>query len=191
MKKHKPEYKIEIECEPEQMDFRGNACCIDPETDLAAEQEIADRLDSGDVWAWCSVRVVAIAEDGARGYSSYLGGCNYKDEAEFRDCLYFTDLCNEAREDLIKVEHSHRQGIQTKYFGPTDSRGSRVKVWAQAGVRYFSWDHALNPDQNHAAAAKMFATEWQWTGHWLGGALPDGTGYLFVNARRDLVRDEA
>lgn len=190
MKKHKPTLKYEIECELDPEPFVGSIC-IDPKTDEDWEAEVRERLDRGDVWAWCTVRVVAIAEDGARGYSSYLGGCNYKDEAEFRDCLYFTDLCNEAREDLIKVEHSHRQGIQTKYFGPTDSRGSRVKVWAQAGVRYFSWDHALNPDQNHAAAAKMFATEWQWTGHWLGGALPDGTGYLFVNARRDLVRDEA
>lgn len=175
----------EIEITEEHIPVRGNAMASgDDAADRELEDEILARLDRGDLWAWCSVRVKAIAPDGSIGCSSWLGGCSYKDEADFRNDGgegYFTDLCNEAAADLCRFEGSFRQGIQTKYCGPTNSRGARVKVWAQAGVKYIPWDHALNADENHRAAAKAFAAEWEWHGRWIGGALPDGTGYLFVN----------
>lgn len=172
----------EIECEQDQSDFRGHFASGEDELDRALEAEIAKRLDRGDIWAWCCVRVVAIADNGDRAYSDWLGGCCYGSEADYRtNSGYFTDQCAEARANLCTVEQSHRQGIQTRYFGPTNTKGARVKVWAQAGARYISWDHALNADANHAAACQKFADEWGWTGRWIGGQMPDGKGYLFVN----------
>lgn len=183
-KKDTVKYEIEIQQELEAV--RGHFATGDGAADRATEDQILRRLERGDTWARCSVRVKAIADNGAEAYSSWLGACSYQNEADFRNDGgegYFTDLCNEAREELCRFEQSHRQGIQTKYCGPTNSRGSRVKVWAQAGVRYVSWDHALNVEANHAAAARKYAHEWGWTGRWIGGALPDGTGYLFVNVK--------
>lgn len=49
------------------------------------------------------------------------------------------------------------QAIRTKYYGPTNFRGSRIKAEAQAGSRWMEWDHALMSQpvvagQTHEAA---------------------------------------
>lgn len=72
-----------------------------------------------------------------------------------------------------------RQAIQTRYAGPTDSRGSRIIVKADAGRMTVSWDHALDVTENHTAAARKFAEKYGWEGKWVGGSLPGG-GYVFV-----------
>lgn len=81
---------------------RGNA--IDSgnaATDKDIEDEILERLDRGDVWAWALVKVTAECE-GFDGFGfSYLGGCSYKDEKEFREDSYFEDLKTSALDDLI------------------------------------------------------------------------------------------
>ncbi len=71
------------------------------------------------------------------------------------------------------------QAITTKFFGPGNVRGSRVKATAQAGSITLAWDHALNPDQNHVAAAQALATKLDWSGKWHGGAHASN-GYCFV-----------
>lgn len=73
-----------------------------------------------------------------------------------------------------------RQAVVTKYLGPTNGRGSRVKARAQAGSITVDWNHALNPADNHALAARTLATKWGWAGVWQGGALPGGDGYAFT-----------
>jgi hypothetical protein len=73
------------------------------------------------------------------------------------------------------------QAIITRYLGPTNFRGGRVKATCQAKSKTLEWDHALNPTQNHIAAAKAIATELGWNyGKWTGGELPDGKGTAFV-----------
>jgi hypothetical protein len=65
------------------------------------------------------------------------------------------------------------QAIVTKFIAPTCTRPSRVKATCQARSITLSWDHALNPDRNHRAAA--LATQLGWTGRWTAGDLPDGS----------------
>lgn len=72
------------------------------------------------------------------------------------------------------------QAITTKYLGPTDRRGSRVKAIAAAGSMTIPWDCALNSDRNHAQAALALAQKFNWTGRYIGGGLPDGSGSVFV-----------
>ena len=78
-----------------------------------------------------------------------------------------------------------RQAITTEYKGPTNHRGSRIIVRAQAGRMTVPWDHALDVAENHRAAAMMFVAKWDWgePSDWVGGALPSG-GYVFVDKRR-------
>jgi hypothetical protein len=74
------------------------------------------------------------------------------------------------------------QAINTKSFGPGNVRGSRVKASAQAGSIFVGWDHALNYERNHAAAAQALATKFGWHGPWIGGGMPNGGGMVWVQA---------
>jgi hypothetical protein len=89
-----------LTAEPDQQSPRGNALASgDDEEDRKCEDEILRRIDEGDVWAWCVVKVeahyhVLVGVD-------YLGGCSYKDEADFREPGgYFDDMKGEALADL-------------------------------------------------------------------------------------------
>lgn len=76
------------------------------------------------------------------------------------------------------------QAIITKYIGPTNVRGSRVKATAQAGSVTLEWDDALNRDDNHMAAAKALATKLGWDyGEFIAGTLPDGCDVWVLNAK--------
>lgn len=75
------------------------------------------------------------------------------------------------------------QAVTTRFAGPTNHRGSRVLVRAQAGCMIVSWDHALGVEENHEAAAKAYLQKMGWDkfdGTWHGGALPEGHGNVFV-----------
>ena len=74
-----------------------------------------------------------------------------------------------------------RQAIVTKYLGPTNARGSRVKATAQAGTIAVPWDDARDVIENHEAAAKALAARYRWsTERMHGGAMPDDAGFVWV-----------
>lgn len=74
-----------------------------------------------------------------------------------------------------------RQSIHTRYIGPTDSRGARVKARTSSGLSLtLSCDDALGTDENHKAAAQALAVKLGWNGHWVAGAAPDGRGNVYV-----------
>ncbi|MEZ2409844.1 hypothetical protein AB6806_23920 [Bosea sp. RCC_152_1] len=75
-----------------------------------------------------------------------------------------------------------RQAIVTKYLGPTNSRGSRIKATASAGSVTIPYSYDLRTEDAHAKAAKVLARKMGWAGHWHGGGTPEGTGYVFVNS---------
>lgn len=74
-----------------------------------------------------------------------------------------------------------RQAIETKYHGPTNTRGSRISARAGAGRIFVPYDHALDIYENHAAAARAFADRFQWGSEWVGGATADGYCFCSVN----------
>jgi hypothetical protein len=79
-----------------------------------------------------------------------------------------------------------RQAIVTKYIGPTNSKGARVKATAEAGSITLSWDHALNAGDNHRTAAEALAKKFHWPYERLiGGGMPNNSGYCFVMFDRD------
>jgi hypothetical protein len=75
------------------------------------------------------------------------------------------------------------QAIITKYFGPTNSRGSRIKATCASGSVTISYPHELLGQACHRAAADALVQKMGWTGsHYgglLGGQLPSGE-YVFV-----------
>ncbi len=72
-----------------------------------------------------------------------------------------------------------RQAIVTRYLGPTNVRGSRVKATAEAGSITLSWDDALGSYENHAKACEALVAKFKWGGTWYGGGTADG--YVFVD----------
>lgn len=71
------------------------------------------------------------------------------------------------------------QAITTRYLGPTDHRGARIKAQAAAGQVVHNWDYALNSSENHRAAALLLCRQLGWEGEIAGGVVHDGS-YAFV-----------
>lgn len=78
------------------------------------------------------------------------------------------------------------QAITTKYLGPTDSHGARVKACCEARFITIGWDHALDMEANHDAAALALIRKLGWDQDcyrdWFRGGLPDRTGNVYVCA---------
>lgn len=81
-----------------------------------------------------------------------------------------------------------RQAIVTKYLGPTNHRGARVKASCHSTSRVYPWEDALDANDNHTAAARALAQALGWLGQgWTlaGGAMPDGSGNCYVFVQGD------
>lgn len=80
------------------------------------------------------------------------------------------------------------QAIQTKYFGPSNVKGSRIKAACAARSVVVGYDYALNSAGNHIAAAEKLIALLGWTGVAYGtlatGTLADGS-YVHVLTGHD------
>jgi hypothetical protein len=87
---------------------------------------------------------------------------------------------------MLKTQPGHvankygRQAITTRYLGPGNVRGSRVKATAEAGSVTLDWDDALDSYDNHVKAAEALVAKFKWGGVWYGGGT--GAGYVFVDS---------
>lgn len=175
-----------FELEPEEESPRGHFGYETEEENAAAENAILERLARGDERAWCWLQVTATDADGNTGSDSlgcvYLGeDVGWGDRLEAHVRATFPDLWDQAllalnAERLRKHTPKLQRVCETKYFGPTDHRGSRVRARhvTTRKAKTVSWDHALDSFENHAAAAELvLGRRPQW------GASVDGGGYLF------------
>lgn len=91
-----------IEAEQDDIPIRGNALASgDDELDKQVEDELIERVNNGDVWAWASVKVTASIPGIDLEGVDYLGGCSYKDEEDFKQPGgYYDGMKNEALADL-------------------------------------------------------------------------------------------
>lgn len=85
----------------EEVQVRGNAMASgDDAGDKAYEDEIIQRLDNGDVWAWALVKVIAEW----RGVETfcYCGCCSYEDEKDFMESSnIYEEMKQESYVDLL------------------------------------------------------------------------------------------
>lgn len=86
-----------------------------------------------------------------------------------------------ANDSKVTVVQAPHRAIFTTYLGPTDTKGSRIIARiAGSGKRFIiSWDYALNPGDNHDAAAIEACKRMGWSGK-LRGASISGGGYVYV-----------
>lgn len=109
------EIEIELILHPEYEQIEGNACaCGEPDCYEAHIKPIIEDAEYNP-WAWCCVEVRATF-DGVTG-SDFLGGCSYKNEADFKTPGgYYEDMVNEAIERL-EAELERGARAADRYFG--------------------------------------------------------------------------
>jgi len=74
------------------------------------------------------------------------------------------------------------KAILTKYFGPGNVRGSRIKADDGDGNTVMvPYNHALNGEGNHRAAAEALCNKMDWNGRLVGGGLKHGMAWVFVD----------
>jgi hypothetical protein len=84
------------------------------------------------------------------------------------------------RDDFLKP----MQAIITKYFGPSNVRGARVKAMCDAGSITLSWDHSLDVEKNHHTAALKLCAKLGWEGKLASGGMPKaGYCYAFITRK--------
>lgn len=79
------------------------------------------------------------------------------------------------------------QAIRTRYFGPTNAKGSCIKAECDAGALSLPYDSGMNPAENHMHAARMLCKKLRWTkeekeyAQMAYGVLSDGSyAHVFV-----------
>lgn len=82
-----------------------------------------------------------------------------------------------------------KQAIKTKYLSCTNTRGSRIKAYCEAGSVQIPYPHEHNQDTAHLAACHTLQRKLadqtknkEWNRPMIGGALPRNEGYCFVFA---------
>ena len=81
------------------------------------------------------------------------------------------------------------KAIWTKYLGPTNFRGSRVKAVAENANGFgaeigatVEYDDALSVEANHDSAALALCEKMGWPGDLMRGGRPDGMGNVYTFA---------
>ena len=73
------------------------------------------------------------------------------------------------------------KAIQTKYVGPTYTRGSRIIATDCDGNKVtISYSHELR-DEIHRKAAEALCAKMGWTGKLVSGSIKNGMVFVFVD----------
>ena len=72
------------------------------------------------------------------------------------------------------------KAIWTKYLGPTNVRGSRVKASAEGVSVTVPYASELNAERAHDEAALALVRKMGWPGTLVRGGRPDMRGYVYV-----------
>lgn len=73
------------------------------------------------------------------------------------------------------------KAIFTKYIGPTNFKGSRVKAYdGDNNAITIDWDDDATPDENHKRAAHFLCREMRWCGALVMGAHKNVNAHVFV-----------
>ena len=75
------------------------------------------------------------------------------------------------------------QAIETKYLGPSNVKGARIKATASAGSVTVGYDHALSLEANFRFAARALCAKFGWPLEFSEGTLPNGNQVFILNER--------
>jgi hypothetical protein len=98
----KKDIEIIVEALKEQASVRGNVIASgNDKYDKKVEDEILAKLENGNIWAWCTVKITC-RYNGLES-TEYLGCCSYEDEKDFiKNSGYYDDMVATCIADLQK-----------------------------------------------------------------------------------------
>lgn len=80
------------------------------------------------------------------------------------------------------------KAITTKYIGPTNFRGSRVKASDGDGNSYtMAWDSAYGAESNHRAAVQSLCAKMLWHGTLVAGETKHGWVWVWTDYQEPIV----
>lgn len=91
------EVEITVHAEESDVPIKGSFCGTTEWETQAMERDAIDAAAQS-VWGWANITVFAERADLVG--TNHLGGCSYKDEADFKSCPYYADMVKEALADL-------------------------------------------------------------------------------------------
>ena len=75
------------------------------------------------------------------------------------------------------------KAITTKYYGPTNTRGSRIRATDHDGHSVtVPYDYSKSHTDVHAVAALALCKRMNWTGELIAGHTNDGCVFVFANS---------
>lgn len=77
------------------------------------------------------------------------------------------------------------QAIETKFLGPTNTKGARIKASSQAGSVIVPYEHR-GVESAHDAALRALVTKLGWWGVWARGANGMNNAYVCISRSRDI-----
>ncbi|RPJ26018.1 MAG: hypothetical protein EHM35_15200 [Planctomycetaceae bacterium] len=81
------------------------------------------------------------------------------------------------------------KAIQTKYLGPTDTKGIRIKASdSDNNSVTIHVDNSLNSEQNHYHAAEELCRKMKWSGTYAGGHTKHGMVWVCIDSRYQFTR---
>ena len=79
------------------------------------------------------------------------------------------------------------KAIETKYYGPTNTRGARVTARDSDGnAATIPYPYELSGEAVHRAAAEQLCGKMGWTGRLAGGATKRGYVFVFVSTAQEV-----
>lgn len=151
--------QFELIAHPEETPIKGNVMdCGKDQEDHKAEQMVQEQLESGNMWAWCTVEVKATWQNFT--YSDFIGCCSFKSQQDFEQ-LYYDDMAQTCLAELNEMVANTFNKLAFK--GATDDQLQKelnnrgwlvIDKWHRDDIIYKAEDMKiiLNEDQIEAIA---------------------------------------
>ena len=98
------QFKITIETMPETMPLKGNVVDTGLDwQDQQIEDEVREELENGNEWKWCQVAVNV--EFRGNVATTYLGGCSYESEEDFKKGGMLEQMVAECKKELMTTTY--------------------------------------------------------------------------------------
>ena len=83
----------------------------------------------------------------------------------------------------MTITPSRKIAIQTRYLGPTNHRGSRIKAYTDSGRSVtIECESAKSSEENHRTAASALMAKMGWTDDLIEGGTHEGYVYVMYPA---------
>lgn len=82
---------------------------------------------------------------------------------------------------MVTIKDSYKVAIETKYLGPTNTKGARIKAFTDGASIIKSYDDSLTSFDNKAEAARALCEKLGWEGSLVGGGTRMGEVFVFVD----------